>query len=323
MNVPSDSPIPTPFNDRRTGLVLFGVLEILLGGLCLLLVLLMFFGQAMQSRATGVAPAYRFVLPAAAMYGIMAVVFVWLGIGSIQARRWARALSLILSWSWLVVGLITVVFLMVLLPRTLAASAPPGANLPAGAQWAIMVVTLGIVSVMFVILPGSLLLFYRSPHVKATCEARDPVVRWTEACPLPVLALCLWLGFGAVSLLLMGVVYGGGLPCFGILISGVPGMVLSLGLAGLWAYLAWSSFHLQARAWWLTTGLLVLFGCSAWITFSRVDLLEMYRLMGYPEAQIEQMRRFNFFSGPAFAWWSLSAVLPMLGYLLWIKRFFR
>jgi len=35
-------------------------------------------------------------------YALLAVLFVWLGIGSIMARRWARALVLVSSWFWLV-----------------------------------------------------------------------------------------------------------------------------------------------------------------------------------------------------------------------------
>jgi hypothetical protein len=323
MNASPDFPTPPPFKDRRTGLILFGVLEILLGGLCLLLIPLMVFGQVMQSRLTGAPPAYRMILPAVGVYGALTVILVWLGIGSILARRWARALLLILSWSWLAVGLITGVVELVFLPRILAASAGPNQNLPAGAMWGMMIVIIGFVAVLFVAVPGSMVLFYRSPHVKGTCEARDPVARWTDACPLPVLGMCLWLGFGAWSLLLMPVGYGGVLPCFGVLISGWPGTILCLGLAALWFYLARASYRLQPQAWWLTAGVLIVLSASAWITFQRVDLLEMYRLMGYPAAQIEQMQRFNFFSGPTFAWWSLGAMLPVLGYLLWVKRFFR
>jgi len=323
MNAPPDLPTPTLYKDRRTGLIVLGILEILLGGLCVLLVPLLFFGQAMQARVTGAAPQYRIILPAAATYGTLAATFIWLGIGSILARRWARALVLVLSWSWLMVGLIMMIFSAVFLPRILATPATPNQNLPPVAQQVVLVVTLAMLAVMFVALPGGLVLFYRSSHVRMTCETRDPVARWTDACPLPVLGLCAWLGLGALSMLLMPLGYGGVLPCFGTLISGWPGTLLCLGLAAVWAYLAWAGYRLQPHAWWLTVGGVVLFASSAFVTFSRVDLLEMYRLMGYPEPQIEQMRRFSFFSGPTFAAWSLGCTAPLLGYLLWVKRFFR
>jgi hypothetical protein len=45
--------LPHSYRDRRTGLILFGVLEILLGGLCLLVAGFMVPGQRMLARSTG------------------------------------------------------------------------------------------------------------------------------------------------------------------------------------------------------------------------------------------------------------------------------
>ena len=70
-----------------------------------------------------------------------------------------------------------------------------------------MVIALLFLGVFFVILPAVWIFFYKSRQVKATCEARDPVARWTDACPLPVLALCLWFLFFRLGLVLQ--VYGG------------------------------------------------------------------------------------------------------------------
>jgi hypothetical protein len=89
MNAPPDLPISTAFKDRRTALMIFGVLEILLGCFCVFMIPLLFLGQAMQRGVTGAPPGYRILLPAAAAYATLAVVFIWLGIGSILARRWA------------------------------------------------------------------------------------------------------------------------------------------------------------------------------------------------------------------------------------------
>src|SRR5438034_406184 len=74
--------------------------------------------------------------------------------------------------------------------------------------------------VIYVILPGAWVLFYRSRHVKATCESYDPMVRWTDHCPLPVLAVSLWLTFSALMMLVMAVVYKGILPMFGSFVAG-------------------------------------------------------------------------------------------------------
>lgn len=70
-----------PFKDRKTGLLVFGILEIIAGAFCALLVPLLFFGQAMNSRMTGSALQFRLVLPAVAVYAMLAAVFVILASG--------------------------------------------------------------------------------------------------------------------------------------------------------------------------------------------------------------------------------------------------
>jgi hypothetical protein len=66
-----------------------------------------------------------------------------------------------------------------------------------------------------------------------------------------------------------------------------------------------------------------LFSVSNSITFAQIDIMEMYRLMGYPQKQLEEMQKFNFLSGKGMAVWTALCMAPWLGYLLWIKKFFR
>src|ERR1035438_4494880 len=106
------APLPA-YKDRSTGLMVFGILPLLLGCLAGLFVPLMLFGQMMAAEAPNAPPTNTAViLPAVAMYGCMAVALIWLGIGSIKTRRWARALLLIFSWSWLGIG----VFMTAVMP---------------------------------------------------------------------------------------------------------------------------------------------------------------------------------------------------------------
>jgi hypothetical protein len=95
---------PVPYKDRSVGLIIFGILTILLGCLSGLLVPLMLFAQMASAKTTGAPPPFSVILPGILLYGFLAVALVWLGIGSIMARRWARALLLIFSWSWLIMG---------------------------------------------------------------------------------------------------------------------------------------------------------------------------------------------------------------------------
>src|SRR5688500_7149487 len=98
---PSGSSLPE-YKDRKTGLTVFGILEILLGCLAGLLIVLMVFAQLMVAQATQQSPQFRMIIPSLLLYGMAAAALITLGIGTLRARRWARALSLVLSWSWLV-----------------------------------------------------------------------------------------------------------------------------------------------------------------------------------------------------------------------------
>ena len=209
-----------PYKDRSTGLIVFGILTILLGCLAGLFVLLMLFGQMASAKATGAPPPLSAILPGMFIYGILAVALVWLGIGSTMTRRWARALLLIFSWSWLIMGLFVLVFMAFLVPKMLANLSSSGTTgHPASSSPLMAMVMVGmflVLGVFFVILPAVWTFFYNSRHVKATCEARDPVTRWTDACPLPVLGFCLWLAFSVPMMLIMPIAGHGVMPFFGI-----------------------------------------------------------------------------------------------------------
>jgi hypothetical protein len=140
--------------DRSTGLIVFGILEMLLGYLCALLVPLMVLGQVMSAKATGGAPNYRLAIPGVLMYGTLAVALVWLGIGSVRCRRWARALVLVLSWSWLVVGVIAVGFTVFWFPKMMA-------GLPSNeVKVVVFLFTIAFLAVIFIVVPGALVFFY-------------------------------------------------------------------------------------------------------------------------------------------------------------------
>jgi len=321
------TPLPVSYKDRSAGLIIFGILTILLGCFVALLVPLMLFGQAMAAKTTGAQPPFSSIILAVCVYGALAVALVWLGIGSIMARRWARALLLIFSWSWLVIGVFVMFFLMFLVPKIMANMSATGAaghpGMPAAAMGIVMFVMFLVDGFIFIVLPAVWTFFYNSRHVKATCETRDPVTRWTDACPLPVLAICVWLAFGAPVMLLMPIVGHGVTPFFGTFLSGLPGMIFYLVAAGFWAGAAWWLYKLDARGWWLIFIALCVFIVSAGLTFARHDITEMYRLMDYSEAQIQQMQKAGFLTGTSMCWMMVLSGLPYLGYLLYIKKFLR
>ena len=332
MDEPTPVETATAFKDRRGGLIAFGIVLILIGCVCALLVGMMAVTQTlMQATAPGSRPpaapfagGYRSMLPVVVMYGGLAVVFIWLGIGSILTRRWVPPLVLILSWTWMITGIIAVVGAAVFLPIMLSSRMPPGSEpMPDGARTAIVASSTGCLAVFFVLLPVAFVLFYRSRHVKATCDARDPVVRWTDACPPSVLGLSLALGFGAVSFPFMMVLNPPVVPCFGMLLSGAPAAAALLVMAVAWVYCAWATYKMKPEGWWATVIVFAVTTVSGLITFWRVDLIEMYRLMDYPEEQIAQIQQFSFLTSRDMLLWMAVGSLLMFGYLLYVKKYFR
>ncbi len=303
--------------------MVFGILEILLGGLAALMIPLMIVGQVTAARVTQDPLSLRQIIPGAVFYGTVATVLIWLGIGSCKTRRWAWSLSLIVAWSWLAVGVLSTAAMAFFLPSILNASQPRGQGLPESARLVVMIVSILFMGFFLVAVPGVLVLFYRSRHVRATCESSDPSPCWTDACPLPVLGLSLWLGFGAVTMLTLPLSTHGVLPVFGRLLSGVVGSLCCVGLAALWGYSAWAVYRLRAVGWWIVLTSLCVMAASTWVTFTQIDLLEMYRVMGYPERQIEMMKQFTFIQGHGMAYSSVAGAIPMLGFLLFVRRYFR
>jgi hypothetical protein len=320
---PLSSPPDPGFKDRRKALMAFGILEIVFGALATLMILLVVIGGIMAAQAAPGAMPLRRVLPSVLFYALAGAALVAAGIGSCEARRWGRALSLIIAWIWLLIGLVTAAFMIFFLPSILKGSQQQGQGMPEAILTMIMLVSLGVVLVMFVAAPGILVCFFQGRHVKATCEAVNPEPCWTDACPLPVLGLSLCLGFGAFSMLLVPLSANGVLPVFGRILSGPLGGVCCVALAILLGAVAWGIYRLRPTSWRLAVGLICLGTASAFITFSQIDLPSLYRLMGYPRQQVELMSQYPFMQGHRMAYLSLVGGAVMLAYLLFVRRFFR
>ncbi len=281
----------TEFKSRRTGLIVFGILEIIIG-----LIYLVPMGALMLPAVTQAVPD---AVMAIAILAALAIVSIWLGIGTLMGRRWARALSLLVAWDWLAVGLLMLVYSLF---------AP---DMSTGMLGVFIFITL--VAAMFVF-------FYGSKNVKATFEARDPHIRWTDKCPLPVLALSLAYGLTTLSALI-GTYTNTPIPFFGTLLTGLASQVYYLLQLGLAAYLAWGTYKLTRNAWLISVGLTVLFGASAVVSYSTIDMTTLYRAMNVPYDQIELMRQQGWGTDRiAFIFGVLSIL--WLGYLVYVKKYF-
>ena len=150
---------------------------------------------------------------------------------------------------------------------------------------------------------------------------RNPVTSWTDACPLPVLALSLWLFISAPMMLMMPFICRGVAPFFGMFLSGLPGSLLYVAMGALWAYCAWGLYKMDVRGWWIILIASLLFTVSATMTYTRHDVLEMYHLMGYPQAEINQMQKMGMFTGHNMTWMTLGGMVPFLGFILFVKKY--
>ena len=311
------------FKDRKTGLIVFGILQILLGALCALMVPFMIFAMVVSflvDNTTAPPTNPIMMIPAILIYALLAAWFITMGIGSLKTRRWARALILVSSWYWLICGICGLTFFLLFLPGIYDNMAETG-ELPRGFILVMKCITAVFMTIIYVLIPGSLVLFYRSRHVKATCQARDPQPRWTDKCPLPVLALSMLFTVWAVSMLTMGA-HGWTFPFFGTILTGISGAAVVLTLIPCLAYLAWSIYRLSINAWWCALLLTIAWALSTAVTFSRVSILDLYEKMNYSEQQLESMRQFMPYDSTMVLMFVLSFA-AFFAYLLYTKRFFK
>jgi len=325
----SETPLNTaPYKDKKTGLLVFGIFEILLGAFFVLLLLVTVLGQLALAHRPEMADTVdrRSLWPTAIMMGGLAGVFIWLGIGSIKYRRWARALSLCLGWLGLMVGVISCVALVWTLPGIDAAmrqtSQRQGREMPAAILMITKIVMVVFTFLFYVVIPGALVLFYRSRHVKMTCEALDPVSRWTDHCPLPVLAMVLLQAFGAVSMLTMLPVYGRAFPFFGVILKGLPATAMYLLFAAFSIYAARGFYRLQLKAFWAYFMVVVIFAISGVITLSHGNLMALYQAIDLPKAQLQQIDQMPFMHSQSLMWMGATGGLLYAGFLFWLKRYF-
>ena len=307
------------FKDRTIGLILFGLFEILIGGFFLMMIPMVAL-SALIPQPGGPPMGLRMMIPAMIIYALVAVVFTWLGVGSMLARRWARALMLVISWLWLVTGIVSTAFFLFFMPDMFERMAQQG-QMPAEAVVVVKLVVLATLGFIYVILPGVFVLFYQSEHVRATCEFKDPRVRWTDHCPLPVLALVVVFGFSVCSMISMPC-YGFVVPVFGTLLTGLPGALVLVAITLVLAYLTWGLYKLRPIAWWVTLALGVLGTASNMVTFSRVGLMELYEKMNMPEQQLKMIQDTGMIEKMNMPWMMAVSAAVFLGYLLYVKRYF-
>lgn len=333
MPVAAAPPIPgTPaYRDRSTGLMLFGILQIILGLLAALMVPLVTLGVFLSR----VGPAGRMrpgqYISTIATYVFAAVVFLILGFGSIQARRWARALTLVISWYWLVTGILITVLLTAVMPVTVRgilaqaqqnASGGPSPNISTAMMAVVLTIMIVFMAFFLIAVPIAFVIFYSRSDVEQTCRNRDPVERWTDKSPLPVLGASIVLFTDSLHLLMMGIATPL-FPFFGRYLAGIRATACFFAMAALVLYLARAIFRLELVGWWIAVVAAALALLSTAITYARADLMAAYSKLGLTDQQLKIINSTPMFRGHIILWWSLLSLVIFFGYLLWLKRYFK
>ena len=302
-----------PYKDRSAGLAVFGTIHILLGLLCILLTLAIIAATEIVTRRGTPAPPQASLAQNVVMYTLAAAYLLSVGIGSIRARRWARALIVVVSWIWLIAGLLCSVMLLVMMPHLVAIVPPQQARVAIG-------IITTIVVLFYVLVPAAFILFYQRDDVRATCEARDPRVRWTDRAPLPVLGVSVILAFSAVVLLAN--VGRSVLPLLGAVITGPAATLALVAFAGLMAYLSVQMYRLKQSAWWTLVLLQIGGGVVAGITLARLDFNDLYARMGLLTPQLRSMHLEQIPRNPMVWGTALVAWIVYFVFLIWIRRYF-
>ncbi|MFI5455576.1 MAG: hypothetical protein ACHRXM_09005 [Isosphaerales bacterium] len=127
------------YPDRSTRLMLLGIFQVLLGCLCGLMGVMMvalFLLGPMAKAPQGQAMNRQMMIPGMVFYLLLAVAFIWLGIGLVRARRWAWTLTVVLSWMWLIVGVVSCVMFVFFIGPMMASSIAEQGKLPPEAMMA-------------------------------------------------------------------------------------------------------------------------------------------------------------------------------------------
>ncbi len=309
------------FKDRKTGLVIYGIILLVLGGICVLMTLFTIVGLLMMSAMKDQMPpnaqlSARMMVPGILMYVGMAVLFIVIGIGSIRARRWARAIVTAGSAVCLALGTIALAstaYTILKMPST--------PNATAGMMLAIKVISMAFLVFIYLLLPGAHLVFYARADVKATCEHRDPTVRWTDRCPLPVLALVIVLLIGAFFIS-FNMFTGMAFPLFGAFLTGFPAIAMYLTSTVVLLVLVRLCYRLSTVGWVLTAAFMALSGLSGLVTFLSADFIELYQGMGLSEPQMQQLKQSNQMTSGVYAIMVGVSTLAFLAYHVYTLRFF-
>lgn len=269
-------------------------------------------------------------------YGGCGLLFLVVAYGCFASRRWSRPFVLTLGWGWLYTGVVMLLALAVTLPglkgmmsqsmdKALEKSGGGAAAAPAmdGIFAVIMVIYFVTIALFLIALPALILWLQWHRDVRLTLESRDPVARWTDRQAAPLIGMTITAGLLAImtvpGLFMMRVPWMAPFLPPGIL------KILWCLLPVVWAAVAWGSYRRHLSAWFLTILFLVIGTATGLSSMKGIDWAELYRSMGMPESEIETLATMmsGMFSPVKMGVLMSASMLPLLGFLIWVFKYFR
>jgi hypothetical protein len=127
-------------------------------------------------------------------------------------------------------------------------------------------------------------------------------------------------GFMVLCLPMMGT-YGWAVPFFGIILSGTKGVGVILVVMVFLGYVSRGLYKLNMKAWRGAVIMVIVWGTTCAITFSRITLMDFYSAMNLPSQQLETMKPFAVSLESKMAPFCVVWMLVAMAYLFFIRRY--
>ena len=259
--------------------------------------------------------------------------YFWLAVGSILPRRWGPRILYALGWMWIGSIVLSTVAMLGAIPAVseVMAATGVGSMIPglAGPVQGLIVVGVFVVVMLMQAVPGIVLIVvYGLRDVRLTVNFRDPIPRWSDPIPIPVLILWTALVSGAIYLAAIGLSLGSVIwQPLGI--GGIAGIGLGLAVAAILGATAWLVVKLRPAGWWLAMcgavfatffGVFVILSFDFWQTVDRLELPEQVMTKfrdSIPEEGEIAIEALNRLWLPVVIFGS-----GLIGYIAWLKKFF-
>jgi hypothetical protein len=116
--------------------------------------------------------------------------------------------------------------------------------------------------------------------------------------------------------------YGCSIAFLGRILSGLPGAIVILVLFAMLAYAAWGLYKLDKKAWWVAVIVIAGWSVSWILSYTKENMQLMYEKMHFSAQQLSMIEQNSMFFGPAMRWFCGFGLIVVLGYFVYIRKYF-